>query len=202
MKPAYGWLALALVVLYGCGGAAHEEALGFCKILANGQAGFAEANATEKDLGVAASAWADGIIKGGAGSGDQLLQNAKVAGDMANSAGQVSTQIGQLRKAVYDQPLKEEFVQGVRSTLITQLTSRQRTLQELRTTLTESAAQFRELSQTRAYKGDSYPTAIDKLNQMLQGRKAPEDALGHALSALKEQYGIKDAEFATQSAAK
>jgi hypothetical protein len=202
VKPAYGWLALAAVALCGCGGAAHQEALGFCRILANGQAGFAGANATEKDLGVAASAWADVLIKGGAGRGDQLLQNAKVAGDMANSADQVSTQIGQLRKAVYDQPLKEEFVQGVRSTLITQLTSRQRTLQELRSAFTESAAQFRELSQMRAYKGDSYPTAIDKLNQMLQGHKPPEDAVGNALAALKEQYGIKDADFATQSAAK
>jgi hypothetical protein len=202
MKLRYGCLTIALAALCGCGGAAHQEALGRCKFLSDGQSNYSAANATEKDLGTATTAWASAVITSGAGKGDQLEQNAKVAGDLANSADQVSTQLGQLRKAIYDLPLREEFTQGVRSTLITQITRRQRTLQEMRTALTESAAQFRELHQTRAYKGDSYPTAVDKLNQMLQTHKAPEDAVGGALASLKDKYGIKDADFATHAAAR
>jgi len=202
MKLRFGWLPIALAALCGCGGAAHQEALSLCKILANGHADFLAANAKETELMAATAAWADTIIRSGAGRGGQLEQNAKVAEDLANSADQVGTQVGQLRKAIFDLALQQEFTQGVRSTLTTQLTRRQRTLQELRTALTESAAQFRELSQTRSYKGDSYPTAIDKVNQMAQTAKPPEDVVGQALSALKDKYGIKDSDLVTPATAK
>lgn len=200
MKRSYGWLTIALSVLWGCGGAAHQEAVGFGRILMQGRAEYAAGNAAEKDLVTAARGWAEGIITKGGGRGDQLGQNAKIAGDLAKSADQISSQLGQLRKAVYDQTLQKEFTQGVRSTLITQITKRQRTLQELRTALTDSAAQFQELSETRAYKGDSYPTAVDKLNQMVQSYQAPADVVGEALTSLKNEYGLKDAELGASPA--
>lgn len=190
MTPRRACLLLAAVMLAACGGAAHDEALAMSKILSAGQAAFAGANAAEKDLATAAGAWADNIIRGGAGKGAQLEQNAGAATDLAASAEQVSSQLGQLRKAIYDQPLREEFNQGVRSTLITQITKQQRALQDLRTALTEAAAQFRELQRTRDYKGESYPTAVDKIGPLAQSCRAPTDFLGQALSALKEKYGV------------
>jgi hypothetical protein len=195
MKRSYCWLTIALGVLCGCGGAAHREGVALSKTLVQGQQDFAAANATEKDLETAARGWTEAIITGGAGKGAQLTQNAAVAADLAKSADSISTRLGLLRKAVYEEALQKEFTQGVRANLITQITRRQRTLQDLRTALTESAAQFQELSQTRSYKGDSYPTAIDTLNQMLQSYKAPADIVGQALASLKEEYGIKDQEL-------
>lgn len=201
MRLSYCWFPMALSILCGCGGAAHQEAVGFSRILAQGRADYAAGNAAEKDLVAAARSWSEGIIANGAGHGEQLGQNARVAADLAKSADSISAQLGQLRKAVYDQTLQKEFTQGIRSNLITQITKRQRTLQELRTALTDSAAQFQELSQTRSYKGDSYPTAVDKLSQMTQSYQTPADVVGEALGSLKTEYGIKDVELATHSAA-
>jgi len=202
MTPGHCWLALGALVLGGCGGAAHREAVGLSKVLLEGRQEYTAANATEKDLVTATGNWAGRIIANGAGRGAQLEQNAAMADDLAKSAEAVSTQLGQLRKSVYDLALQQEFVQGVRSSLITQITKRQRTLQDLRTSLTEGAAAFRELSQTRAYKGDSYPQAVDKLNQMAQNYSASPDFLAEALNSLKTEYGIKDLELATHAAAR
>lgn len=198
MKRAHVWTALApaLIALCGCGGAARQEGARLGKVLTQGRDGFTAANNTEKDLVAAGRNWVAGITAGGAGTGSRLEQNAGVAGDLAKSADTVSNQLGQLRKAVYDQPLQQEFTQGVRSTLITQITKRQRTLQELRAALLESQTQLHALGETRGFKGDSYPQAVDKVNQILEGYAAPADVVGDALASLKNEYGFKDPELA------
>jgi hypothetical protein len=201
MKRSYGWLALA-TALCGCGGAAHHEAVTLGKVLVDGRPDFTVANATEQDLVTATRSWAELILANGAGQGPRLQQDAAVATDLAKSAALVSTQLGQLRKSVYDLPLQHDFVQGVRSILITEITKRQRMLQDLRTGLTDAAAAFTELSQTRGYKGDSYPAAVDKVNQMVQNYSATPDFVGEALGSLKAEYGIKDLELATHAAAR
>ena len=203
MKRETCWLVLAAsAVLCGCGGAARQEAIDLGKVLTDGRQDFAAANATEKDLVAATQGWAANIAGNGAGTGKQLEQNASVADDLAKSADQVSAHLGVLRKSVYEKPLQKEFIQNVRSTLITQITKRQRSLQDLRGALSDSASAFRELAQTRSYKGGSYPGAVDKINQMLQGYKAPGDVVGDALTALKTEYGLKDLDLASQAAAK
>ena len=189
------WAVAAAVVLCGCGGEARREAVGLGKILSQDRAGFAAANAQEKDLVTATRGWTEAIVSGGAGTGQQLAQNASVASDLAKSAEGISAQLGQMRQAIYDQALQQEFPQSVRSTLITGLTKRQRLLQDLRAALAESAAQFNELRQMRDYKGDSYPTAIDKLSRILQGYTGPTDVIGDALGSLKEKYGLAEADL-------
>ena len=200
MKPMYCWLALACGLLSGCGGAARREAISLGRVLTDGRQDFASANATEKQVYTATGNWADAIVTKGAGSGAQLQQNASTAADLAKSADLVSNQLGQLRKAVYDQKLTQDFTQNVRSTLITRLTTRQRSLQDLRAALTEASSQFRELAQTRSYKGDSYPEAVDRLSRMAQSHSVPTDVVGEALNSLKEEYGIKDVDLAPRTA--
>src|SRR5438270_7988458 len=147
MTARYGWAVAAAVLLCGCGREERREAVGLGKILSQDRAGFAAANAHEKDLVTATRGWAEAIVSGGAGTGQQLAQNASVAADLAKSAEGISAQLGQMRQAIYDQVLQQEFPQSVRSTLITGLTKRQRMLQDLRAALVESAAQFSELRQ-------------------------------------------------------
>jgi hypothetical protein len=203
MRQAACWLALAAAAVWcGCGGAARQEAVGLGRVLVDGRQDFTAANTTEKDLIAATQGWVATIVANGAGLGKQLEQNASAAADLAKSADLVSTQLGTLRKTVYEQTLRKEFTQGVRSTLITQITRRQRTLQDIRGALVDTASQLRELVQLRAYKGDSYPGAIDKLNQMLQAYKAPPDVVGEALASLKSEYGLKDADLVSRPAAK
>jgi hypothetical protein len=50
----------------------------------------------------------------GAGRGDQLNQNAAVARDLAKSAAYISTQVGVVRQAIYDEPVKQEYAQSIR----------------------------------------------------------------------------------------
>jgi len=92
----------------------------------------------EKDFLASARSWCDSIMADGAGRGDQLNQNAAVAKDLAKSAAFISTQVGLVRQAVYDEPIKQEYAQGIRLNLITQLTKRQRSLQEARALLDDS----------------------------------------------------------------
>jgi hypothetical protein len=102
-----------------------------------------------------------------------------------------------VRQAVYDQPLHQEFPQSVKSTLITELTRRQRFLQELRATLDDSATGFEALAQSRDYKGDSYPNALGKLTTVMQSYHAPGDSVSDAETALAAKYSIKDADLGT-----
>jgi len=82
------------------------------------KADYAKSFAIEKDFISSARAWCTGITTNGAGHGAELDQNATVATEIAKSAVAVSTQLGQVRQVLDDQPLKEEFTRDVRNTLI------------------------------------------------------------------------------------
>jgi hypothetical protein len=188
---------LAAVALFsGCGREERREAVRFSKTLQQKSADFAKANAMEKDFLASARAWCDSIIADGAGRGDQLNQNAAVAHDLAKSAAYISTQVGVVRQAIYDEPIKQEYPQTIRVNLITQLTKRQRALQEARALLDDSAPGFLDLRQNRDYKGDAYPGGIPKLNVMLEGYPSPADVVGEAIKSLKTKYNIQDADLA------
>ena len=146
-----------------------------------------------KDLVGSVRSWCEFITANGAGPGAQLNQNVRVARDLAKSTADVSARVGLVRQAVYNQTIQKEFPQGVRNTLIGQLTRRQRFLQEMRAALEDAAKGFESLKQSRDYKGDTYPNAIDKLSQMLQSYKAPGDAVAEAVGALTSKYSIPDA---------
>jgi len=198
MKNLY-WLAAVVLLFSACGKQERMEAVRLQKILIQKKAGFIESNVQEKEFVSGVRGWCASITADGGGKGVQLDQNASVAQDLAKSAANVSAQVGQVRQAVYDMPVEKEFVKGVRNTLITELTRRQRLLQEIRSALQESAAAFDGFRQSRGYKGDQYPAGIDKLNRILQSYKEPGDAVADAVTALTDKYGIKDAELGAQA---
>jgi len=194
-KTGFRVLMAAAVCLAGCGKQERNEAVQLAKALGAKKAEYASASAIEKDFVASATAWCAGITTNGAGHGAELDQNAAVASSIAKSAVAVSAQLGQVRQVAEDQPLKEEFPRDVRNALITQLTKRQRMLQDLRALLELAAPQFLEYRNNKSYAGDTYPDAIAKLNAMLGAYKEPEDALATALGALKEKYSLKDSEI-------
>jgi len=73
---------------------------------------------------------------------------------------------------------------------------RQKKLQEVRLALEASSAGFLDLARSSAYKGDTYPPAIDKLNSLTSGYVMPEDALAKAIGDLKVKYTLKDVDLA------
>ena len=99
-------------------------------------------------------------------------------------------------RPIYDEPIKQEYAQGIRLNLITQLTKRQRSLQEARALLDDSAPGFVDLRLNRDYKGDSYPGGIPKLSAMLGAYISPEDLVAAAIKSLKTKYDITDADLA------
>jgi len=185
----------AAACLTGCGKQARMEAVQLAKALTAKKADYANSNKTEKDFVESARAWCAGITTNGAGRGAELDQNSSVATQIAQSAVAVSAQLSQVRQVVDDLPLQEEFTKEVRNTLITQLTKRQRTLQDMRALLEASAPQFLEYRKIKTYAGDTYPDGIGKLNTMLGAYKEPDDAIATALAALKEKYGLSDSEL-------
>ena len=188
-------LVAAAACITGCGKQERNEAVQLAKALTAKKADYASSNTIEKDFVESARAWCGGITTNGAGRGAELDQNASVAAQIAKSAVAVSAQLGQVRQVVDDLPLKEEFPKEVRNTLITQLTKRQRMLQDMRALLEQSAPQFLEYRKIKTYAGDTYPDGIGKLNTMLGDYKEPEDAIATALAALKEKYGLSDSEL-------
>ena len=196
VKLRYCWLLAAVALFSGCGKEERTEAIRFSKTLQQKSADFASANAMEKDFQASARAWCESVMTNGSGRGDQLKQNVSVAKDLANSAAFISTKVGAVRQAIYDEPIKQEYPQSIRVNLITQLTKRQRSLQEARALLDDSAAGFLELGLGHDYKGDSYPDTIPKLNVMLEGSTSPKDVVGEAIQSLKTKYNIEDAELA------
>jgi chromosome segregation ATPase len=189
-------LLLAVVaILAGCGKQERMEAVQFAKALKEKQVNFTSANALEKDFVSGARAWCTGITTNGAGKGAELDQNSAVAAELAKSAVAISAQLSQVRQAIDSQSLKEEYAQSVRAQLTTQLTKRQRSLQDLRALLEQSAPQFLEYRRNTAYKGDTYPDGIGKLDALLQAHKAPDDVVGTALAGLKEKYSLSDSEI-------
>jgi hypothetical protein len=198
MKTSKCGLPLLLAVaayLTGCGKQEHNEAVQLAKALTAKKADYVSSNTIEKDFVNSARAWCAGITTNGAGRGAELEQNSSVAAQIAKSAVAVSAQLSQVRQAVDDLPLKEEYPREVRNTLITQLTKRQRVLQDMRALLEQSAPQFLDYQKIKAYAGDTYPDGIGKLNTMLGTYKEPEDAIGTALAALKTKYGLTDSEL-------
>ncbi|MDR3702210.1 MAG: hypothetical protein P4L56_21365 [Candidatus Sulfopaludibacter sp.] len=174
----------------GCGKEAHREAVALCQVLEHNQPSYNSSNGMERDLVTSTRSWTETIMTNGAGHGSGLTQNAGVAKELAGSADLISTRLGELRKALYDQELKKEELQTVRTTLNAQISKRQKFLGEIRTVLQDTATQFEGLSQTRAYKGDTYPPGIDRLAALLQGYHSPEDAVKQAVESLKADYGI------------
>jgi hypothetical protein len=185
-------LLSAVAFLTGCGKQERIEGVQFAKALAKQKANFASANTIEKDLVSSARAWSGGITANGAGRGVELDQNAVVSTELAKSAVAVSSQLSQVRQAIDSQPLKAEYPRNVRNVLTTQLTKRQRMLQDMRALLEQSAPQFLEYRHSKAYVGDTYPDGVGKLDVLLRAYKAPEDALGSALADLQAKYGLSD----------
>lgn len=195
MKLSYVFLAAAVMFSAGCGKQERMEAVRLDKLLTEKKAGFTASNAQEKDFVSGVRAWSTSISTDGGGTGARLDQNTAIAQDLAKSAAAVSAQVGVVRQAVYDQPAQKEFVQGVRNTLIGELTRRQRMLQDIRSALQETATAFDGFRQSRDYKGDTYPGGIDKLNRILGSYREPGDAVTDAMTALTEKYNIKDADL-------
>jgi hypothetical protein len=183
-------LAGAAVLLAGCGKEERSEAVRLSKILTQKQADFVAANKTEEALVASARGWSAGIVANGGGRGAALDENAKAATDMAQAAVTASSSLSQVRMAIYDQPLKHEYTQSVRTGLITEITRRQRMLQDMRALLQQSAQDFTAYKQSKTYKGDEYPGGVGKLDAMLQAYKAPDDAVASALAGLKSKYNL------------
>lgn len=186
----YCVLVAAIVCLAGCGRQERREAAAFSKALSDHQANFVKANSIEKDFVSSARAWCDWITTSGGGRGAELDQNATVATELAKSAVAVSEQLSEIRMAIDAPTLTEEYPRHVRNVLTTQLTQRQRMLQDMRALLEQSAPQFLQFKNSRAYKGDSYPDGIGKLGAMLRAYEAPADTVGGALTDLKTRYSL------------
>lgn len=180
----------AAVLLTSCGKQERAEAERFHDALAAKQANAASADRIESEMVTNARAWCGAITAGGGGKGVELDQNASVAAELAKSAVAVSTELSAIRQAVDAETLTAEFPRNLRATLITQLTLRQRYLQDVRSVLEDSAAQFRAYAQSRAYNGDTYPEGMAKLAGMLGTYKPPEDAVGSAITALASKYNL------------
>jgi hypothetical protein len=186
----YAAVLLSAVFLFGCGKAERAEAVKLTRVLTEKQANFTKANAMENDLVASARAWSAGIVANGAGRGAELQQNATVATELAKSAVAASAELGQVRQAVYDMSLEEDYPQSIRVNLITELTKRQRDLQDMRALLEQSAPQFLDYRNSKTYAGDQYPGGIGKLNTMLGVYSAPDDAVGTAIADLKAKYEL------------
>ncbi|HWC97096.1 MAG TPA: hypothetical protein VG456_10110 [Candidatus Sulfopaludibacter sp.] len=177
-------------IFTGCGRETHREAVALCQTLEKNQPNYNTANGMERDLVASTRSWTETIMTAGGGHGAELTQNGGVARELAKSADLISTQLGELRKVVYDQQLQKEELQTVRTTINAQISKRQKFLQELRTALQQTAEQFDALAQSRAYKGDTYPPGIDRVSQIVQSYHTPEDAVRQAVESLKPDYGI------------
>jgi hypothetical protein len=195
MKILWFVALAAAVVSAGCGGKERTEAVTLAKTLKSKQADFDKANATEKELVRAGREWSTGIMENGAGRGEKLDQHAATATALAKSAVEASTELGLVRQAIYDLPLNEEFTTGVRSKLITEITRRQRALQELRTLLEQPVPEFQAYRTKKDFKGDSYPGGVAKVQAALQTYKTPIDSLSDALLELKTKYNLTSAEI-------
>ena len=195
LNPRYCFFLAAVACTTGCGKQERIEAVQFAKVLTEQKANFTSANTVEKDLVSNARVWCGDITANGAGRGAVLDQNAAVAAELAKSAVAISSQLSQLRHAIDGQPLKEEYPRQVRDELTTQLTKRQRLLQDMRALLEPSALQFLEYKHSKGYVGDTYPDGVGKLDALLGAYKPPNDALGAALAALQAKYRLSDSEL-------
>jgi len=190
LNSRYCMVVAAIACLAGCGRQERMEAVEFSKALSDHQVNFVKANTIEKEFVSNARAWCDWITASGAGRGVELDQNATVATELAKSAVAVSEQLSEVRMAIDAQTLTGEYPRHIRNVLTTQLTQRQRMLQDMRALLEQSAPQFLQFKNSTAYKGDSYPDGIGKLGALLRVYEAPADTVGGALTELKTRYRL------------
>ena len=184
------WLLVGLAFSIGCGKEERREATTFYQVLNQKKADLAAIDALEKDLLGSTAAWCQGLISNGAGKGQGLEENAASARELAQSANVVAGQLGHVRQSIYDQPLKQEYPQGVRSALVNQISERQRMLQHVTASLQASADGFLQFAHSRSYAGDTYPPAIDQLNTLVSHYRGPEDAIGKAIEELRVRYNL------------
>jgi hypothetical protein len=184
-----------LAMLCGCGREERAEAVRFVKVLQQQQAGLTDFVALENNFLDGARGWCAGVIANGAGKGDQLTRNAEIAEQLANSAEVLSAELGQIRQALSAETLKAEGARELRSSLIDQISQRQRYLQEVRTMFKETAPVFLQFKLDKAYAADTYPGGITQLNDRLQSYKGPAAVLDQAIADLKEKHGITDADL-------
>lgn len=195
MKFPYFCIAATAIFLVGCGKEERNEALRLSKGLTAKQANFTNANTLEKSFISSARAWCDGIAANGGGKGDALDQNAAVSAELAKNAVAIGAELSQVRQVVDDQTLTAEFTQGVRASLVTQLTKRQRYLQEMRALLEQAGPEFLTYRKSTTYKGDLFPGGIGKLQAMFDRYAIPNDDVGTAIAALKAKYTITTEEL-------
>jgi hypothetical protein len=191
----YAVCLAAIVLLAGCGKQARNEALQLAKALNAKKADYERAGSVETAFIANARAWASGITSNGSGRGAELDQNASVAAQLAKSAVEVSTGLSQVRQGIDAVELNGEFPRSVRNTLTTELTRRQRQLQEIRALLEEAAPQFLQYKQRKGYAGDSYPDGVARVESVLKSYRAPQDSLAAALASLEKEYGFTPAEI-------
>jgi hypothetical protein len=190
LKSASYIVLAAALVLTGCGKQEKAEAARLAQVLASKQGDFENAGRTEQDFVGNARAWCAAIVANGAGHGAELDQNAAVAAQLSKMLVAASTELSQVRQPISELSFSKEYPQSVRGTLITQMTKRQRQLQEMRALLDQAAAQFLEYKNSRAYSGDSYPDGIAQMDARLKAYKEPEDVVGTALAELKSKYHL------------
>jgi hypothetical protein len=195
LKFVHCCLLAASVLLAGCGKEERSEAARLSKALKEKQPNFANANALEKSFVKSARDWAGGITANGSGKGAALDQNAAVAAELAKNAVAIGAELSQVRQAVDDQTLQAEFTKGVRSTLVTQLTKRQRYLQDMRALLEQAGPEFLTYKANKSYAGDLFPGSVGKLDAMLSSYAIPNDDVGTALTALQTQYKFEAGEI-------
>jgi hypothetical protein len=191
----YCALLAAIVVIGGCGKQERNEALQFGKTLAEKKTVFAGATANERRLVDDARSWCAKITGSGAGQGAGLDQNSAAATQLAKNAVAISSQLSQVRQAIDDQTLKEEFTRNLRAEITTQLTRRQRVLQDMRAVLEQAAPQFLDYKKVKGYKGDTYPDGVARLDTLLGAYKVPEDAVGSAITSLRSKYSFTESDF-------
>ncbi len=190
MKFTYGLALAALAFAAGCGRQEKAEAVRLSQALTQKQADFNSASAKEAALVENARAVCTAITAHGTGRGPELAQNAGLVNALATSAVEISTHLSQVRLAVSDLSLSQEYTQGIRAGLITEFTRRQRFLQDVRSLLEQSATDFLAFQKQKDYKGETIPDGITKLDAALQRYKAPPDAVGSTLAELKTKYGL------------
>jgi len=186
-------LLASITFFTGCGKQAHREAGVLYQVLERNQPAYNSSNGMERDLVASTRTWTENIMTSGAGHGAELTQSAVVARELAHSADLISTQLGELRKIMYDQILKTDDLQAVRSQINIQISKRQQFLQRLRIVLDGTAGEFENLAQSRSYRGDTYPAGIDQIGQLLQTYHSPEDVVRQTMESLKSDYGISGA---------
>lgn len=184
-------LAAAAVLLAACGKEDRLEAVRLARVLTEKQSNFNSAGQIEKEFVANARAWCTAIAGYGSGRGEQVAQNASAATELAKSARAASDQLSLVRQALDAETLHKQDTRAVRNALTTQLTQRQRMLQDFRALLEDAATQFRQ----KSFAADAYPEGIVRLNALLESYKPPEDSVGSAISSLKAKYKLQESEI-------